>query len=118
MTTMTEDSKHQLARDFMKATGLEEYSLDEFLAEHYDKLSENEYLAGSAILALFDEPHAPETKMDVDKREMKEWISVNQPNVATTDIYTLSTACLLLGKAGLAVDTVTAEYIFPNVNTR
>jgi hypothetical protein len=53
---MKEELKHQLARDFMdKFPHLEQHSLDEWIGQHENVITECEYNTAYSILRLFDD---------------------------------------------------------------
>jgi hypothetical protein len=51
---MNEEILHELARLFMSQFNNEQMSLDEYLVEYSDKLTEEQYKLGCYILSLFD----------------------------------------------------------------
>jgi hypothetical protein len=51
---MNENTLHELARLFMVQFDFEQMSLDEYLVEHSDELTEEQYKLGYYILSLFD----------------------------------------------------------------
>ena len=55
ITIINEDHLHQLARLFMSQFSFKQLSLDEYLLEYNEELTDDERNLGYYILALFDE---------------------------------------------------------------
>ena len=54
-TNITENQLHELAILFMSQFSMEQMSLDEYLIEHCEELTDDERNLGSFILGLFDQ---------------------------------------------------------------
>lgn len=66
VNTMKEDKKHELAREFMdKFDNIAPRSLDEWLLENINRITEGEYQAGRAISDLFDEEETEEFQVQI-----------------------------------------------------